>query len=86
MQLVPALSDMENYWGFQGYSPFHSSLPQVQIVNQDNCTRIFDDQIFQEFYDDTSTELFVQYIYKYIIQVFINICKRVLLVLKSIYT
>ena len=22
MQLLPALSDTENYWGFQGYSPF----------------------------------------------------------------
>ena len=27
IQLVPPLSDTENYWGFQGYSPFHSSLP-----------------------------------------------------------
>ena len=32
IQLVLPLSDMENYWGFQGYSPFHSSLPQVQLL------------------------------------------------------
>ena len=26
IQLVPPLSDMENYWGFQGYSPFQVDL------------------------------------------------------------
>ena len=36
IQLVPALSDMENYWGFQGYSPFHVFLPGdvIQVPEQ----------------------------------------------------
>ena len=31
IQLVPPLSDMENYWGFQGYSPFQEVAQQQQL-------------------------------------------------------
>ena len=31
MQLVPALSDTENYWGFQGYSPFQLLVPVTSV-------------------------------------------------------
>ena len=51
IQLVPPLSDMENYWGFQGYSPFHF------YFYQDNWTRIYFEVLnLQKFCDDMSTE------------------------------
>ena len=32
IQLVPPLSDTENYWGFQGYSPFHERYNKPVIL------------------------------------------------------
>ena len=29
IQLVPPLSDTENYWGFQGYSPFQIDVERI---------------------------------------------------------
>ena len=34
MQLAPALSDTENYWGFQGYSPFHQLLHKLYMLQE----------------------------------------------------
>ena len=75
---------MKNYRGFQGYSPL-SLLPSLSTIVNTYIETIgpefFEVLIFQRFYDDMPTALFLQYIYKY----YTGFHIRVLLVHKFIY-